>query len=523
MNDILSILPPFIAVVVALTTKRVFFSLFAAVWVGGLITTGGDPIGAVVETFNWIKASIVDEWHARFLLIIAMLGSGAAFIHKTGGSIAIVKSLEGIIVGRKSAQAFTYVLGLLVFFNDYVNAAIVGNASRNITAKYKISREKLAYLLDTTAAPVSTLGPVSDWIGYQVSLIAAAFVTLSLLDQSPYIVFLNSIAWNFYCILSLLAVPMIIVFGDFGSMAAAEHRAMTTGALVAEGDSPLSDVEHDLGDPVHSDRASIWSFILPIAVLIAVAMWSMWSTGGGMAAGEKGFIEVVGDSDISIGLVWASFAMTAVGVLMALKAGYNVAECEDILLSGFKTMLPAIVTMILAWSVASVTHTLGTAEYVVSMTESWLTPAMLPFLVFCIGAFIAFATGTSWGTMAILTPIVIPLAYQVGDIALVSVALGGIFSGAVFGDHCSPISDTTVMSSIFAGSDHIAHVKTQIPYALVPAGISCILYLASNVFSSGYVLLLIGAVIQLAAIKFLSVRARKKGMPERHSVGVHGT
>ncbi len=509
MSDILSLLPPFIAVVVALTTKRVFFSLFAAVLAGGLIKTGGEPIGAVVETFNWIKASMLDEWHIRFLLIIALLGSGAAFIHKTGGSIAIIQSMAGIIKGRRSAQLFTWVLGLLVFFNDYVNAAIVGNATRNIMAKYRVSREKLAYLLDTTAAPVSTLGPISDWIGYQVSLIAVAFVALSLVDQSPYLAFLQSVPWNFYCILSLLAVPMIIFLGDFGPMAIAEQRALTTGELVAKGDSPLSDVENDLGDPVESGLASIWSFILPIGALVAVAAWSMWFTGGGMEPGEKSLIDIIGHSDISLGLVWASFAMTLVGILMALKVRFSVADCEDIMLSGFRTMLPAIVTMILAWSVAGVTQSLGTAEYVVSITQGWLTPTLLPMLVFCIGMFIAFATGTSWGTMAILTPIAVPLAYQMGDMPMVSVALGAIFSGAVFGDHCSPISDTTVMSSIFSGSDHIAHVKTQIPYAMIPAIISGMLYLVSSLLSSGIILLAIGALTQFMLIKYLSSRAKK--------------
>jgi len=518
MSDILSILPPLVAVVIAVTTKRVFFSLFAAILVGGLIISSGNPVLAVVESFNWIKESMVDEWHMRFLVIIALLGSGAAFMHKTGGSIALIKSLERVIVGRRSAQLFTWILGLLVFFNDYVNSAIVGNATRDIMAKYKVSREKLSYLLDTTAAPVSTLGPVSDWIGYQVSLIAAAFVAMSFVDQSPYMMFLQSVPWNFYCILSLLAIPMIIMYGDFGPMAEAEHRAQTTGELVAKGDSPLSDVDHELGDPIHPEKASIWNFIFPIIALISVALWSMWFTGGGLENTDKSVMDVFGDSDISIGLVWASFAMTAVGIIMALKSGINVSQCEEIMLSGFRTMLPAIVTMILAWSVAGVTSTLGTAEYVISITENWLTPALLPMLVFVIGMFIAFATGTSWGTMAILTPIAIPLAFQVGDMSLVPIALGAIFSGAVFGDHCSPISDTTVMSSIFAGSDHIAHVKTQIPYALVPAAIAAILYLASSVLNSSIILLAVGVIAQLAVIRFLAKKAKNK---EPVGEGVH--
>jgi len=509
MNDILSLLPAFVAIIIALTTKRVYFALFAAVFVGGMLVTNGNPLSAVAQTFDWIKVVMTDEWNMRFFVLIALLGSGAAFIHKTGGSIALIKSLRHYIVGKKSAQLFTWLLGLFVFFNDYVNSAIVGNATRDVMGKYKVSREKLAYILDTTSAPVSTLGPISDWIGYQVSLIAAAFVALSLVEQTPYSAFLASVPWNFYCILALLAVPMVIVLGDFGPMAAAEYRAENTSQLIALGDRPLSNIDSDLGEPIHADKASIWSFILPIFTLVTVAIWSMWYTGGGMNSSDRGIIEIIENSDVSIALVWASFAMTAVGIVIALKHRFTISECEDILLSGFRTMLPAIVTMILAWTVGTVSKELGTGAYVISITQGWLTLEILPLLVFIIGMFVAFATGTSWGTMAILIPIAVPLAYEVGGIDTIPIALGAIFSGAVFGDHCSPISDTTVMSSIFSGSDHIAHVKTQIPYALVPASIAAVLYLSSGFLGNGIILLIIGVCIQFFVIKYLAKRAKQ--------------
>lgn len=510
MNEILSLLPALVAIIIALVTKRVYIALFVSVLVGGLVVSNGNPFAATVQTFDWIKDVMTDSWNARFFVLIALLGSGAAFVHKTGGSIAMIKSLEKYIIGPKSAQVFTWVLGLVVFFNDYVNSAIVGNATRDVTAKYKVSREKLAYLLDTTSAPVSTLGPVSDWIGYQVSLIAAALVALSFVDQTPFSIFLQSIPFNFYCILVLLAAPMIIMLGDFGPMAAAEERARTKGLLIAKGDTPLSNIDHDLGEPASLERASVWNFILPISTLILVAIGGIMFTGGAFTDESKGIVAVIGDSDVSVALVWASFAMTAVGFILALRSKFSISECEGIMLKGFITMLPAIVTITLAWTLGTVSKTLGTGAYVISMTQGWLTPELLPLLVFAIGMFVAFATGTSWGTMAILIPIAVPLAFEVGDVSLVPIALGAIFSGAVFGDHCSPISDTTVMSSIFSGSDHIAHVKTQIPYALVPAGISAVLYLSSSFIVSGFLLLLIGVAVQFSIIKLLASRQKIK-------------
>jgi Na+/H+ antiporter NhaC len=385
---------------------------------------------------------------------------------------------------------------------------IVGNATRDITAHHKVSREKLSYILDSTAAPMATFGPVSDWIGYQVSLIAAAFVSINFVESSPYMAFLYSMPWNFYCLLALAAVPMIITGKDFGPMAKAELRAMKTGKLINDGDTPLSNVEADIGSPHAPEKARVFHFIIPLAVLIGVGLWGLWFTGGGPEG--KSITDALADTDVSVALTWAAFAMTLVGIIMALQQKIPFEECENILLTGFRTMLPALLIMILAWSIGSVCKSLKTAEFVVSATESWMSPGLLPFLVFLVAMFISFATGTSWGTMAILTPIGIPLAHAVGDMSLVHITIGAIFSGAIFGDHCSPISDTTVMSSIFAQSDHIAHVKTQIPYALVPACISGLLYLLSSVVPWGLLLMAIGLVAQFFILRFLGTSYQKR-------------
>lgn len=498
---LLSIVPPLVAVILAIVTRRVIISLFISIWVGGIIYTGGNPFSAVGYTFTWMKDVMIDDWNARFLVMVALLGTGAAFMYKTGGSLGLIRVLETKLTTKRRVLFLPYILGILIFFNDYVNSVIVGNASKDITGEKKVSREKLSYILDTTSAPMATIGPVSDWIGYQVSLIAGALATLSIVGLEPYFEFLKSIPWNFYALLSLCAVPMIIMGKDFGPMAKAEHRAEKTGKLIEDGASPLSSTENELGEPFKAEGGSIWSFILPLVTLIGVGIWGLWYTGGG--AEGKSLIDALADTDVAVALTWAGLAMTVVGIIIALLQGIGFKEIEETILGGINTMVPALIIIVLAWSIGLVTEVLGTGEYVVSMTESWMTPALLPFLVFAIAMFISFATGTSWGTMAILTPIALPLAYSVGGEELIPLAIGSVFSGSIFGDHVSPISDTTIMASIFAGSDHIAHVKTQMPYALVTAVISGMLYLAYTIVGNAFVLLGIGVVVQFFVLRFL--------------------
>ncbi|WP_164667911.1 Na+/H+ antiporter NhaC family protein [Virgibacillus doumboii] len=514
--DFLSVIPPIVAVVLAIVTKRVLLSLFISIWVGGLIAAGGNPFEAVGVTFTWMKDVMVDPWNARFLVMTALLGTGAAFMFKTGGSQGLIRVLEKKLTTGKRVQFLTYFLGLIIFFNDYVNSVIVGNATKDITAKKKISREKLSYVLDSTAAPIATIGPVSDWIGFQVSLIAAAFASIGIMGLEPYFTFLQSIPWNFYAILCLLAVPMIIAGKDFGPMAKAEKRAQETGKLIPDGSTPLSSVDQDLGEP-YQKEGSVWNFILPLVALISVGIWGLWYVGGG--ATGKSIMDALADTDVSIALTWGAFAMTTVGLILALIQGMGFKHCEETILGGIRTMLPALIIIILAWSIGTVTSELGTAEFVVSATESWMTAALLPFLIFIIAMFISFATGTSWGTMSILTPIAIPMAFTFGGEELIPIAVGAIFAGAIFGDHVSPISDTTVMASIFAESDHIAHVNTQIPYALVPAGIAGALYLSYSLIGSSVVLLIVGIVVQFFLLRYLGNRHEKKELEEAERIG----
>ena len=506
---ILSIVPPLVAIILAIVTRRVIISLFISIWVGGIIYTSGDPFTGLAYTFTWMKDVMVDDWNARFLVMTALLGVGAAFMYKTGGSNGLIRILESKLTTKRRVLFLPYILGILVFFNDYANSVIVGNASKDITGKNKVSREKLAYVLDSTSAPMATIGPVSDWIGYQVSIIAGAFASAAIVGVEPYYAFLQSIPWNFYAILSLVAVPTFILMNrDFGPMAKAEYRAETTGQLIEEGATPLSSVEEDLGKPFKEEGGSVWFFVLPLVTLVSVGIWGLWYTGGGAAG--KTMIEALADTDVAVALTWAAFAMSFVGIVIALFQKVGFKDIEETILAGITTMLPALIIIVLAWSIGTVTDVLGTANYVVNSTESWMTPALMPFLVFIIGMFISFSTGTSWGTMAILTPIAIPLAYTIGGEALIPLAIGAIFSGAIFGDHVSPISDTTIMASIFSGSDHIAHVKTQSPYAIVTAIITGAMFLLYNVIGNAYVLLIIAIILQVIVLQFLTRRYMKK-------------
>ncbi|MDO8861737.1 Na+/H+ antiporter NhaC family protein [Haliea sp. E1-2-M8] len=511
MAGIESLLPALVAVVVALTLKRTVIALFVAVWVGGLVISQWHPMAGLEQAFEWITAVVTDEWNARFLILISLLGSGAALMHRIGGSAALAASLSRRIATARQVQFLAYILGLLVFFNDYINTVIVGNATRSLARKYRVSTEKMSYILDSTAAPVATIGPVSDWIGYQVGLIAAVFAASHWIGASPYVVFLQSIPWNFYCVLTLVAVPTIIFFGeDFGPMRDAEQRSHALDQPVAPGDVPLSDVEDDLGEVHEPADAGLHHFILPIVALLAGTAWGAWQSAGPEAGISPGAI--LAEADISVALLAGAVAMTFTGLLLAVTRGMNLGDCEHAILAGFRTMLPALVIMILAWSIAAACDALGTADYVRTLTAPWMTSAMLPLVVFLTAAVISFTTGSSWGAMAILTPIALPIAMglteSANDMTVVQIVIGATFSGAVFGDHCSPISDTTVMSSIFGGADHIAHVRTQIPYALLPAGISTLLYVGSAVIDRPAVLLLLGIGIQLAIIRWLGKRRR---------------
>jgi Na+/H+ antiporter NhaC len=384
-------------------------------------------------------------------------------------------------VGPIRGQLAAYIMGLVIFFDDYSNTLIVGPTMRPLTDRLRISREKLAYIVDSTAAPVASIALISSWIGMEVGLIDDALDAMNL-GYEPYVVFVHSIAFRFYPILALIFVLMVILTDrDYGPMLKAELRARREGKVIRDGARPASDFDTDALAPP-SDKPRRWyNAIVPIAVMTVVTILGMYFTGREalVAAGESdfGLSNVFGNGDSYVSLIWASFSGCAVALIMTLAQRIlPLKETLEAWIMGLKAMLFAFVILVLAWSLGEITLDVHTAEYLIHLLTGNLDPRLLPVIIFIVCALISFATGTSWGTMAIMMPVVVPLAVALsgeagyGESDTYTILLGAVSSvlaGSVWGDHCSPISDTTILSSMASSCDHIDHVRTQMPYALL--------------------------------------------------------
>jgi len=483
----LSLVPPLLAIGLAIVTRRPMLSLFLGIWSGAVIYTGGLGIG---QTFDWIVAAIIvdDGFHVQILIFTLLLGSGVALIWRLGGALAVREWATARLQSQRTVGVTTWILGIAMFFDDYANTAIVGSTMREISDELRISREKLAYIVDSTAAPVATLG-ISSWVAFQLSLISGAYEDMGVAEEAPtaFETFVRSIPYNTYALLAIVMVGIVVYTGrDYGEMLNAEHRAWTTGNVNREDAQPLQKVEEELGAPI-DQRPMLRIFFAPVAVLIVVTLASAFWTGYqswlssqaeagaptaiGAAANETGLtqvlIDIVGAGDFATALTWGSFAMVVSAIVLGLVYGlFDIGEAVDTVLDGFGIMLTAVTILVLAWTISSVAETLGTGNYVAGIAREYLSAELLPVLILFVAAFVAFTMGSSWATMGLVTPIAVPVATEFGTgFELVPVAVGALFSGAIFGDHASPISDTTVLSATFSGSDLIDHVRTQIPYA----------------------------------------------------------
>ena len=482
----LSVVPPLVAIVLALLFKDVLVSLFLGVFAGALILAGGNPVSAFARSIDgFVSSALADESHAKILIFSTLLGGMVGIISKSGGTRGIVERLSGFASNTRRGQLATWAMGVAIFFDDYANTLIVGSTMRPITDRLRISREKLAYMVDSTAAPVASVVPISTWIGFEIGLIGGAFTALGL-DFNPYLTFIDTIPFRFYPLFALvLGFTIAATDRDFGSMYRAEHRAATRGEVLAPGDKALADYANEALEPPPGTPHRAVNALLPIATVVVVTLVGLYVSGA--AALDRADFEgtgvwlreVFGASDPYNTLLWASLAGVVVAVVLPLAQRLlAVKEAMEGMVEGFKAMLLALIVLILAWSIGSVCEHLHTADYLVGLTEQVLSPHWLPVLVFVLAAATAFATGTSWGTMSILIPLVIPICHGLavaagmepsGEGAYYTLMLGTISSvlaGAVWGDHCSPISDTTILSSMASGCDHIAHVRTQLPYAL---------------------------------------------------------
>jgi len=403
------------------------------------------------------------------LMIEVFVGIMVAYFQKSEAVKAFTDFIGKKTLKQRGAQILSWLLGIFIFFSDYFSPLYVGTVMRNITDKARVSREKLAYICDSTSAPVCTIIPFSSWGVYMAGLLIAteAFADKNLATRAV----VKSVPYNFYGILAVAMVGLIAlgIVPDYGPMKKAEDRARETGIVIDDGAKPLLGKELTSIEPKEGIRANLFvNFFAPALIIIAITLGTYIAMGS--AKTLEGFV--------------AAVAFQFVAMLVQRMA--TLQELIETAVEGIKGVLSAILILALAYCINSISRELGTADYVISVTKSWMTPTLLILLTFLIGAFISFFTGTSWGTYAILTPIVIPLALELtgGEInSLIYASIAAILGGGCFGDHCSPLSDTTILSSLAAGADHIDHVKTQIPYALTVAGISSILYIAIGMLS----------------------------------------
>jgi len=475
--------------------------------VGATIINHGNFWSGITKTADTLISSVADSWNASIILFFFMVGGLMGIIFFSGGGQAFLENISKKAKNSKMAQIFAWIGGIVVFLDDYANAAFVGNLFRPLSDKYHVSREKLSYIVDSTAAPVSSIFLISTWIGYQVGVIGDALPES--VTVSPYFLWLHSIPYSFYSIFAIAMVGLIAYTGrDFGPMLKAEYRARTTGELWAKDSRPLSGTS-DLKVAKNASLKPI-NLWLPLAVLIVLSFYFMWQTGGGSEA--ESITAAISDADSMLSILYGTIIAFVLAMVMYLfQKIASVAEIMDSFMEGARMMVYATLILISAWSIGSICSELGTAAYVVSAVEGVMSPIALPIITFILSAFIALATGTSWGTMAIVTPLVIPLAVSIGT--PLPIAISAVLTGAVMGDHCSPISDTTVMSSTFSGSDHIDHVKTQLPYAIVVALIAAICYILAGIGLPVLIDLIIGIGILYGTLMVLSnISAKSQGI-----------
>ncbi|RFC54329.1 Na+/H+ antiporter NhaC family protein [Brumimicrobium aurantiacum] len=512
----LSLLPPLIAIVLALIFKEVLSSLFIGIFIGAA-TIGyyGGGISGIFAAFftvldHYILNALLDTGHISVILFSVIIGAIVALISKNGGMQGVVNRLVKFATNRKSGMLTSYFLGLAIFFDDYANTLVVGNTMRPITDRLKISRQKLAYIVDSTAAPIAAVAFITTWIGAELTYISDGISKIELqqgvvIDESAYGIFVNSLGYSFYPVFTLFFVFfMLYKQRDFGPMYKAEKKAIAEG-IMAEA---TTNKELEEFEPVKNAKMKAYNAIVPVFIVIAGTFIGLlvtglssahaellangvdlsngtWAAVGTEGGGEVGFFRklgiVIGNADSYLALLWASMTGLAVAIIMTIAQRImNLKETMDTVVMGINTMMPAVVILILAWSLAGVTESLSTAEYLKAFFGSdfshvWVIPA----LTFVLSAFIAFSTGSSWSTMALMYPLVIPLSFAVAsadpnfsEMAILYNTIASVLAGSVLGDHCSPISDTTILSSLATSCDHIEHVRTQMPYALTVGAVA---------------------------------------------------
>ena len=525
---ILTLLPPLVAIALAFITKETVLSLFIGVFVGEFMLCANDlniistAINAFLQMGSQIISCMADPWNAGIILQCLLIGGIIQLVTKMGGAQALADAFAKRADTPRKAQLFTWFLGLCVFFDDYANSLIVGPIMRPVMDKLKVSREKLAFVVDATAAPVAGIAIISTWIGLEISLIAAGFESIGVTNVTGFGIFLQTIPYRFYNIFILLFIVIsAITLYEFGPMKKAEQAARARKEdeeIIVPAAPGFDEVK-----PVEGIKLSVWNAIIPIGTLIVGALiafyWSGYTT---ILGGEDqalitlmktaplsfdGIFQALSQSDASVALFQAALLASIVAIVRAV--------CEQILtiedaisewIGGMKTIVITGVILLLAWSLGGVIGDVGTADYLVGVLSDTIPAWIVPALIFVLGALISFATGTAYGTMSILMPLAIPLGWAVstGDMNFTIVCTSGVLTGAIFGDHCSPISDTTILSSMGTSCNHIDHVQTQIYYAIFVAIVAIFFgYIPAGLGIPWFILIPVGIVVMFVGLRIL--------------------
>ncbi len=481
---ILSIIPPLVAILLALIFRQVIVSLLLGVYIGAVFIFDNNPLTGLLRLIDtYVINAIADPSHIQIIVFTLLFGGVIGLISKSGGTRGIANVITSFARSRKSGLISTWLSGIIIFFDDYANTLIVGNLMRPVTDKMRISREKLSFIVDATAAPVASVFIVSSWIGFEVGLIQHGLQSIGSLENA-YDVFIQTIPYRFYPIGMIIFVFLIAYMQrDFGPMYHAEQRAIKKAKVSKDDSKAAKDLTETSEMFGNDDKAKWFNGVIPILIIVLGTIAGLIYTGitslHHQGIYDYNIRDIIGNSDSYVSLIWASFGACIIAAIMIISQRImNLSETIDAWFIGIRSMLLAVIILTLAWAIGNITQEIKTADYIISMISDTINPRFLPVIVFLVCALTSFATGTSWGTMAIMMPIVIPLSFSVStlyhydpinsDIILHGV-ISSVLAGCVFGDHCSPISDTTILSSMASACDHVDHVRTQLPYAILVA------------------------------------------------------